>query len=191
MSTPIKTSHVLTYAYAVLASYGCAASCTSAPVEHTVTSQAERTGSAVSLLCDPAVYCSDVLGFGADPSLLCDVSHSATVWNALVDCECSGACAAACGSYCSGGPITADCKSCITDPIGCRTEWNACLNDAAPLPPPPPCDICPDSVPLCTGAETIVWCNGDELCPNDTDLCVECCPSITSCNTVTYCASAP
>jgi hypothetical protein len=185
----MRAIHLIAFTYAALLTGAACASCTPSklPAEERITAEAQP-------LCDTSVYCADVLG-GADPMLLCGGSESAALWDAFYGCECSDTCAPVCGSnVCVASTITAECKTCdvTAAPSGCGDAFYACLNDIAPEPPPGPCDCLNGfGLPLCTGAELPVDCNGDALCPSETDVCAACCVTPTSCGILSYCDAAP
>lgn len=71
------------------------------------------------------VTCGAYLDMGT--GTLCPTS--ATLYQALDNCACNGACSTDCGdNYCFGDPPTSTCLTCLQSG-GCATQFNACIND--------------------------------------------------------------
>lgn len=81
--------------------------------------------------CDEAYTCADAIDPDAgDPSKLCEGAQ-ADLYDALVACTCTGACASACGdnACAEGGTASADCITCLQDTgAGCGNDFQNCAN---------------------------------------------------------------
>jgi len=79
------------------------------------------------------VTCGELITNGGDTSQLCanGMPSSVDLYTALIDCVCTGACAALCGdNVCAGANVTAECQTCVLDTAaGCGNEFNECAND--------------------------------------------------------------
>lgn len=136
---------------------------------------------------DPSCgMCSSALGSN-DAAGLCPASQAR--YDAIIDCACNGACAAACSTGAGGNCLAAwegnaplDCKLCLLSTTGCGAAWDACLSDdgtagggTAGAGGGGEC-ACDPALPLCPGGGTCGT-------PGEFTL-----PGNASCGSAEYCA---
>jgi hypothetical protein len=97
------------------------------------TGGAAATTGAGGAACDEKYTCAEAIDPATgDPAKLCE-GPSAVLYDALAACTCDTTCKSVCGdNTCAGMSITAECTTCLqaAAPDGCKTEFDACANDA-------------------------------------------------------------
>ena len=95
---------------------------------------AGATGTGGAPACDPTYTCAEAITPpNGDSKKLCAGPHT-ELYDALTACTCTGACKSVCeANVCTGtADASADCTKCLQSaaPDGCKTELDACSNDA-------------------------------------------------------------
>jgi hypothetical protein len=88
------------------------------------------TGStSTGMACDAKYKCSEAITPpDGDPTKICDMTESATLYDAYYACSCTKDCKTDCGNNACAGKASSDaCKTCVQGK--CKAQFDACAND--------------------------------------------------------------